>query len=463
MAAKRGGRCWFAVESKSYEITAEEWRLVARGVLMLGHVKSWEDGGRRYKLEIRENKAGRRKKCFGRMGIVGRKLRFLGVGSREESKGTAAFYGTGCSDGEYGRKKCQMKGNSWDDVWWEDGDNLMLDPDMQAFESWGRSVWNTKGGVKFSRLGGPLLLIEFETKEEAEKVLLRGHRWFKESFLSLERWDPKVGCSINGERDKSVWVRVMGMPLHFWSQEILQKNRLLVRSEGLEWLNSLQVAVGSVCYSLQLWWEVKPGLTAVVPATRNEMGNEREVRDEGEGDSRAGFKKVNVRTHGEPAKVDVPCENDEGGCSKAAAFSEALSEKVADGVGSTASQHITWGKNTICGHGKSLVMAGTQTIFSFSVFLGKRDISLSSTPSGRNGESVARTGVIIQSSSSVEVGGAVMGPLRMIWADGREAEVLDSASREVGAFGEKTGKAEVLDSASREVGAFGRENRGGYE
>ena len=72
--------------------------------------------------------------------------------------------------------------------------------------------------------------------------------------------------------------------------------------------------------------------------------------------------------------------------------------------------------------------------------LGKRDISLSSTPSGRNGESVARTVVIIQSSSSVEVGGAVMGPLRMIWADGREAEVLDSASREVGAFGEKTGR-----------------------
>ena len=460
MAAKRGGRCWFAVESKSYEITAEvtgerpkgiiverskgytSWirfgsislcclleglEACCRGVLILGHVKSWEDGGRRYKLEIRENKAGRYILCsvvdleskrfclvfpegksvLGGWVLLAEKLRFLGVGSREESKGTAAFYGTGCSDGEYVRKAkksyveaVKTRGKKFGEAVWLQlgeeevsnerkflgrclvgrwGQSSMLDPDMQAFESWGRSVWNTKGGVKFSRLGGPLLLIEFETKEEAERVLLRGHRWFKESFLSLERWDPKVGCSINGERDKSVWVRVMGMPLHFWSQEILRKigdccggflavdedtanfkelkwARLLVRSEGLEWPNSLQVAVGSVCYSLQLWWEVKPGLTAVVPATRNEMGNEREVRDEGEGDSRAGFKKANVRTHGEPAKVDVPCENDEGGCSKAAAFSEALSEKVADGVGSTASQHITWGKNTICGHGKSLVM-----------------------------------------------------------------------------------------------------------
>ena len=113
--------------------------------------------------------------------------------------------------------------------------------------------------------------------------------------------------------------------------------RLLVRSEGLEWPSSLQVAVGSVCYAIQLWWEVKPGLTIVVPVTKNEMGNERKVRDEGEGDSCAGFKMANVRTHGEPAKVDVLCENGEGGCRKAVAFSEAMSEKVADGDGSTVS------------------------------------------------------------------------------------------------------------------------------
>ncbi|RVW64230.1 hypothetical protein CK203_046327 [Vitis vinifera] len=38
------------------------------------------------------------------------------------------------------------------------------------------------------------------------------------------------------------------------------------------------------------------------------------------------------------------------------------------------------------------------------LFLGKREISLSSTPSGRDGESVAMVGVFIQSSSSDEVG-----------------------------------------------------------
>ncbi|RVW75195.1 hypothetical protein CK203_061765 [Vitis vinifera] len=57
--------------------------------------------------------------------------------------------------------------------------------------------------------------------------------------------------------------------------------------------------------------------------------------------------------------------------------------------------------------------------------LGKREKSLSSTPSVRRGESAAMAGVINHSSSSDEVGGEVMGPLRMIWADGREAEVLE--------------------------------------
>ncbi|RVW54310.1 hypothetical protein CK203_068498 [Vitis vinifera] len=604
MAAKRGGRCWFAVESKSYEITTEvagerlkgiiversrgftSWirfgsfslrcllegvEACCRGVFKQGHAKSWEDGGRRYKLEIRANEAGRYILCsvvdsdlkrfclvfpegkgvLGGWVLLAEKLRFLGVASWEESKGSAAFYGKGCTDGEFVRKDkksyveaVNSRGKKLGEAVWlqlgEDevsnerkflgrclvgrwGQSSMLEPDMQAFESWGRSVWNTKGGVKFSRLGGPLLLIEFETKEEAEKVLLRGHRWFKESFLNLERWDPKVGCSHNGERDK--------MDEDTANFKELKWARLLVRSEGLEWPSSLQVAVGSICYSIQLWWEAKPGLTAVIPATKNEMGNEREVRDEGEGNSRAGCKMAKVRTHGEPAKVDVPCENGEGGCSKAVAFSAAMSEKVTDGVGSSDGQQIAWGKKTSRGPGKSFSLGrqmgvdlGQRPAGKGQVTEGQNDLmgmgrpktspykdpeaelvrsrearaldkemggsgelegemigsqmgsrspavniteltnealreeasrysdlfyrplsvlekpkkSLSSTPSVRRGESAVMAGVINHSSSSDEVGGEVMGPLRMIWADGREAEVLEIAGMEAGVFGEKS-------------------------
>ena len=75
--------------------------------------------------------------------------------------------------------------------------------------------------------------------------------------------------------------------------------------------------------------------------------------------------------------------------------------------------------------------------FSCSLFSsGKQEISLSSTPSGQDGEGVAIARVSDRGSGLEVVGGAVMGPLRMILADGREAEVLDLAGRESRTFEE---------------------------
>ena len=45
-------------------------------------------------------------------------------------------------------------------------------------------------------------------------MLLKGLRCFKESFLHLVRYDPKVGCSKNCEQVKEAWMRVVGLPLH---------------------------------------------------------------------------------------------------------------------------------------------------------------------------------------------------------------------------------------------------------
>ena len=258
------------------------------------------------------------------------KLRSLGVLTRDEPRGVSAYYRTGCRDwASEGRAK-----NSYVDavktrekilgevVWLQLGEKDVLSGrefldrclvgrwgkshvsalDLSALGCWGTFHWNIKGGVKFARLGGPFILIEFENKEEADKVLIRRHRWFKESFLHLDMWDPKVGCSQNGERFKEVWVRVVGLLLHFWSREVFRKigdccggfvavdedttkelqwAKLLVKFEGLEWPSSLQVAIGSSCYAIQLWWEVQPWVSEVAPVIRNETGKEQEVRDDG--------------------------------------------------------------------------------------------------------------------------------------------------------------------------------------
>ena len=130
--------------------------------------------------------------------------------------------------------------------------------------------------MKFARIGGLFILIEFENKAKVDKVLLRGFWCFKDSILYLERWDPKVGCSQSCEQLKEVWMRVMGLPLHLWSREVFKKirdccggfvavdgstdafkelqwARLLVKLKRIEWPSPLQVVIDTTCFAIQLW------------------------------------------------------------------------------------------------------------------------------------------------------------------------------------------------------------------
>ena len=83
-------------------------------------------------------------------------------------------------------------------------------------------------------------------------------------------------------------MRVMGLPLHLWSREVfkligdgyggliavdentdfmaeLQWARLLVKLVGRDLPTSVQLVVGSGCFSVQLWWETPPWFSQVVP------------------------------------------------------------------------------------------------------------------------------------------------------------------------------------------------------
>ena len=132
------------------------------------------------------------------------------------------------------------------------------------------------------------MLFEFECLSEAERVLLRRKRRVKDNVLFLEKWHPEVGCFCNGANANEAWVRVVGLPLHLWSREVfkligdgcgglivvdentdfmaeLQWARLLVKVVGRDLPTSVQLVVGSGCFSVQLWWETLPWFSQVVP------------------------------------------------------------------------------------------------------------------------------------------------------------------------------------------------------
>ena len=48
-------------------------------------------------------------------------------------------------------------------------------------------------------------------------------RIFRSEVLHLEWWAPSTGCTGRKGQDLEAWIRVLGLPLHPWIGEILEK------------------------------------------------------------------------------------------------------------------------------------------------------------------------------------------------------------------------------------------------
>ena len=157
---------------------------------------------------------------------------------------------------------------------------------LSSLKEWARYHWRIKGNLSLSLLGGALILFEFESSKEAERVMQEGERIYKQKFLFLDRWAPTTGC-FKGVKAKSAWVRIMGLPLCLWHREFfkqvgdacggylgvdektmrgenLQWARVLVQMNGREAPGKLQVVVGDFCFTVHLWWELPPWVAMVI-------------------------------------------------------------------------------------------------------------------------------------------------------------------------------------------------------
>ena len=163
-----------------------------------------------------------------------------------------------------------------------------MEMEISSIRNWGKRRWNLRKGVKVMKLGEPFFLLEFEDEGEVERVLNRGMCQFKDKLLHLERWSEEAGCLQVGSQTKEVWVRVVGFPLHCWSEELftrigdccggfvevdeetknlsqLQWARILVKNGGIFFPGTLNLVVKSFCYAVPLWWEVQPLVSTMEP------------------------------------------------------------------------------------------------------------------------------------------------------------------------------------------------------
>ncbi|KAL6349456.1 hypothetical protein AAG906_034113 [Vitis piasezkii] len=135
----RGGKRWFAIESKSFEVSVEEARGKIRGTIVeRSRAKVWEEEGRKFKVERRENGTGRYILCYvidveskrfclmvpegkgipGGWALFAEKLRDLGVATQKEVKEKEASRGA-----EWKARRCFVA-SSWRESIKEQGEGI---------------------------------------------------------------------------------------------------------------------------------------------------------------------------------------------------------------------------------------------------------------------------------------------------------------------------------------------------
>ncbi|RVW23501.1 hypothetical protein CK203_090731 [Vitis vinifera] len=273
----RGGRRWFTVESKAFELVIDEVGGKLRGCIWerCKGISSWIRFG---DASLSSLLVGVESCCRDR---DDRNWSF--AWRRREGKaerGWVAPFG-GLKDPlslEMLKKEKELDQRTYADVaklrLGRLGDKMGKggepSPELDYLKNWAVHTWLLKGKLDIAVMGGGLMLFEFELVSEAECVLARGKRKVLGSVLLMERWHPEVGCFSNGAFASELIGDGCGgfiaVDNKTDSMAELQWARMLVKTMGRDTPSSVQIVDEMGCFSVQLWWESPPWFSQVAPA-----------------------------------------------------------------------------------------------------------------------------------------------------------------------------------------------------
>lgn len=80
--------------------------------------------------------------------------------------------------------------------------------------------WPVSGSITGRDLGPHLFQFTFESEKDLQSILLKAPYHFKRWMIMLRRWEPVVSDSFPSII--SFWIRIHGIPLHYWTEEALE-------------------------------------------------------------------------------------------------------------------------------------------------------------------------------------------------------------------------------------------------
>ncbi|XP_057861882.2 uncharacterized protein LOC131070389 [Cryptomeria japonica] len=92
---------------------------------------------------------------------------------------------------------------------------------IDMVKHWAKSHWKLKGSLEVSAMPGGLFLFKFITEEDLIYVL-SGSWAYGKHFLTMAKWKPGFDPSTELNHMAPVWVRLPGLPLEFWDEQIFR-------------------------------------------------------------------------------------------------------------------------------------------------------------------------------------------------------------------------------------------------
>lgn len=150
-------------------------------------------------------------------------------------------------------------------------------PTLTEIRKWANNLWKQTHGLNIYEMGVGIFLFEFASKTTAEQVVEGDWVW-KNFPVKMQWWSPIIGTSVDCGRPKSIWVRVVGLPMHLWAQKTfkaigdfcggwveteeethlrnhLKWARIKVNGDGSSVPKEVTIDDGSLQYTMQLWSE----------------------------------------------------------------------------------------------------------------------------------------------------------------------------------------------------------------